>query len=231
MSQRSAPMRGKPQPPREAVEHDPRLRILGHPVAASLMAAVRDVRTPALQFAASVRELTRFLLWQALADTPTEAIRVPGHAGVPVAARRMIGRIAPVAILRAGLGMLDPVRDLLPDAPIYQIGIKRNEETLEPAVYYTNLPGSFAQISHILLLDPMLATGGSASEAVRLLRVGYGGPISFLGLIGAPIGVRRLLDTDPQVRIYLVALDDRLDEHGYIMPGLGDAGDRLFGTL
>ncbi len=229
-SRQPTPMRGRTQPTLDEVAGLPQLTVLDHPVAASLVTLLRDIRTPGSIFARTVEELTRFLLHQALADAPTRLVEVPGHSGQLIVAPQLESSIAAIAILRAGLGMVEPVRHLAPGAAIYQVGIKRNEETLQPLYYYSNLPSSFAGIDHVLLLDPMLATGGSASAALGILRQSYAGPVSFLGIIGAPLGVRRLVDADETIRIYLAALDQGLDERGYIIPGLGDAGDRIFGT-
>lgn len=224
-------MQGRSQPDRAAVARDPRLTVADHPLVSALMTGVRDARTPPAAFAALVHELTRWLLWQALADIRLAPRPVPGHTGDQVPGNHVAEHIVGLAILRAGLGMFEPMRQLLPDAPLYQIGTKRDEETLEPAVYYTNLPEHPERVDRMLILDPMLATGGSAAAALGIVRAHYSGPIAVLALIGAPLGVERLLTADPDLHIYLAALDDHLDDRGYIIPGLGDAGDRLFGTL
>ncbi len=223
------PMRGREQPTRQEVLHLPQLQVLNHPVAASLVTALRDVRTPSRDFAGTIHALTRFLLWQALEETGTVMVDVPGHAG-PVTGHQLAGGIAGVAVLRAGLSMIEPLRQIIPSAPGYLIGVRRDEATLEPSVYYANLPASFDDVEQVLLLDPMLATGGSTIAALRIIRAAYSGHISCLAMLGAPVGVQRLIDTDPSVRVYLAALDERLDERGFILPGLGDAGDRLFDT-
>jgi uracil phosphoribosyltransferase len=226
---RPTPMRGREQPTREAVLHLPQLHLLNHPVAASLVTSLRDVRTPSREFARAIDALTRFLLWRALEEIETVMVEVPGHAG-PVTGPQLAGGIAGVAVLRAGLSMTEPLRQMIPGAPGYLVGVRRDEATLEPSVYYTNLPLSFDGVEHVLLLDPMLATGGSTIAALRIIRSAYAGPLSCLAMLGAPVGIQRLIDTDPSVRVYLAALDERLDDHGYILPGLGDAGDRLFDT-
>lgn len=223
------PMRGRSQPSREEVLRLPQLQVLNHPVAASLVTALRDVRTPSRDFAGTIHALTRFLLWQALEEAGTVTVDVPGHAG-PVTGHQLADGIAGIAVLRAGLSMIEPLRQMIPGAPGYLIGVRRNETTLEPSVYYANLPASFDDVEQVLLLDPMLATGGSTIAALRIIRAAYSGRISCLAMLGAPVGVQRLIDTDPLVRVYLAALDERLDERGFILPGLGDAGDRLFDT-
>lgn len=201
-----------------------------HPLAAALTTVLRDSRSPAPAFAHCVAELARGLVWQALADVETAPVEVPGHSGVPVAGWTIAADVALVIILRAGLGMLPPARELLPLAPVYQVGARRDERTLAPTIYYANLPDTFDRVSRLLILDPMLATGGSAAATVGLLRDAYQGPIAFLGILGAPLGARTLLACDPHVDVHLAALDDHLDRRGFIVPGLGDAGDRLFGT-
>lgn len=226
-----APMRGRSQPARAEIAQHPRLTVLEHPLLATQVTLLRDIRTPAPEFTRAIEEVTRFLLWAALADTATAPMPVPGHSGTPVPGHRLAERVAALAILRAGLGMLEPIRNLLPSAPLYQIGVRRDEATLQPTVYYTNLPESYAEIDHLLLLDPMLATGGSLRAALEIVREGYHGRVSALGIIGAPLGVQTMLDADPEVRIFLAALDDHLNDRGFIIPGLGDAGDRIFGTL
>jgi uracil phosphoribosyltransferase len=225
-----APMSGREQPSRQAVAGHERLTVLDHPLTASLMTVLRNIQTPTAQFEQAMHELSRRLIWQATRNEPVSMVEVPTFSGGTTPAWRMTRHIGALVILRAGLGMVTPLRSLIPDAPIYQVGIKRNETTLIPALYTSNLGAGLRDIEHLLLLDPMLATGGSAALALRLARSEFDGDVSFVGLIGAPLGVSRLLDVDSRVRVLLAALDEGLDERGYIIPGLGDAGDRLFGT-
>jgi len=224
------PMRGVPQPRREDVLGQPRLRVLDHPLVTALLTVARDERTPPAEFERVLHELTRFLLYEALHEEPLQTFRVPSPTGEEADGGALRAGLAVLAILRAGLGMLAPVRQLVPAAPIYLVGARRDEETLRSTIYYKKLPGRFDVLRHVVIVDPMLATGGSAVATVDLLRQTYSGPISFLGIIGAPYGVQHLLSADRDVRIYLAALDQRLDDRGFIVPGLGDAGDRLFGT-
>lgn len=224
------PMRGKPQPSREEVIGHSRLTVLDHPLVTSLLTIVRDESTPPAEFERCLHELTRFLLWHALQDTELSSFSVTSPTGAQANGGRLADGLAALAILRAGLGMIAPLRQLVPAAPIYLVGARRDEQTLAPTIYYENLPGPLHRLRHVLLLDPMLATGGSAVATVQLVRQTYPGPISYLGIIGAPYGVERLLQADPEVHIYLAALDERLNDQGFIVPGLGDAGDRLFGT-
>jgi len=226
----SLPMKGKPQPTRDDLLPSDRLTVLSHPLANALVTKLRDVTTSAGEFELAMHDLTRQLVWLATDREPRRGWAISGFDGNHIQGWELSNAIASLIILRAGLGMLPPLRRLLPEAPNYQLGIKRDEATLEPRLYYSNLPDDLDRFQHILLLDPMLATGGSACLAVQHLRAGFRGRITFLGMIGAPFGVQMLLKSDPQLRIFLAALDDRLNDHGYIMPGLGDAGDRLFGT-
>ncbi len=224
------PMRGHAQPARDSVLASPRVAVLQHPLASNLVTQLRDVNTPAAQFESAIHELTRQLLWQATTHEPLDSVECQSFSGQIVKGTQFARRLAALVILRAGLSMVPPLRLLIPNTPIYQVGVKRDEITLEPRLYYSNLPTMLSGVEHLLLLDPMLATGGSARMALDLIRRVFDGEVSFLGLIGAPLGVVRLLDSDDKCRIWLAALDDRLNDQGYIVPGLGDAGDRLFGT-
>jgi len=229
--ERPRPMAGREQPPRDAVVHDPRLTVLDHPLVTTLLTTLRHQAPPADAFAHALNELTRFTLWAALANEPLEPVRVPSPTGLEAPGGRLANGLALVAIARAGLGMLVAARALLPEAPFYIIGAHRDEQTLEPTILFTSLPPSYQGLRHILLLDPMLATGGSAVAALRHLRQAFSGAITYLGIIGAPYGVQQVLNADATVRIVLAALDDRLNDQGFILPGLGDAGDRLFATI
>jgi len=230
MSQSLGPMSGREQPSRDSVAGMDRLSALNHPLASNLVTLLRDTTTAPPQFETAIHEVTRCLLWKATQEEPVDNIDVSTFSGSSLSGTRFSRRIAAFVILRAGLSMAPPVRTLIPEAPIYQVGIKRDESILEPQLYYSNLPTSFTNIDHLMILDPMLATGGSARMALQLVRTVFTGDVSFLGLIGAPLGVATLLETDPNLRVYLASLDERLDSNGYIVPGLGDAGDRVFGT-
>ncbi len=223
-------MSDRSQPTREQVLEMPELTVLDHPLASNLLTTLRNIETPAVDFERAIHELTLFLLWRATTDEPLNPVSFPSFSGKRVMGTRFARDMGALVILRAGLSMVPPLRRLVPDAPVYQVGVKRDEQSLEPRLYYSNIPAGFADIEHLFLLDPMLATGGSAALSLRLIRSVYAGDVSFLGLIGAPIGVTTLLEADHRVRIYLASLDERLNDNGYIVPGLGDAGDRLFGT-
>ncbi|GAA5529497.1 uracil phosphoribosyltransferase [Herpetosiphon gulosus] len=204
------------------------LHVSSHPLVLHKLALLRRVESEPKKFRELVREISQFLVYEATADMPlapytiqTPLSTMQGHA---------IGaRIGLIPILRAGLGMVEPVIDLLPTAHVWHLGLYRDHNTLEPVTYYNKLPAQ-PDIDVCLILDPMLATGGSAVAAVDILKVWGAAKIKFLGLIAAPEGVERLQTAHPDVEIHLAALDERLNDQGYIVPGLGDAGDRQFGT-
>ncbi|MFN2227891.1 MAG: uracil phosphoribosyltransferase [Anaerolineae bacterium] len=199
-----------------------------HPLVRHKLTVLRETGTGVRRFRELLWEISVLLGYEALADlrlaeieVTTPLQRAAGHA--------LADRVALVAVLRAGLGMVDPIWNLLPEAQIGHIGLYRDEETLEPVEYYSKLP-SPDQVDVCLLLDPMLATGGSAVAACNILKRQGLKRLKFVGLIAAPEGITRLHDAHPDVDIHIAAADCCLNDRGYIMPGLGDAGDRLFGT-
>jgi uracil phosphoribosyltransferase len=199
-----------------------------HPLVRHKQTLLRSVRTEPKKFRELVREITQFLIYEATADLSLaeRSIETPlaEYPGV-----RIGDRIGLVPILRAGIGMVDAVLELIPTAHVWHLGLYRDHKTLEPVSYYNRLPNQ-PDIDLCLILDPMLATGGSAVAAVDVLKQWGASRIKFLGLIAAPEGVERLATAHPDVPIHLAAIDERLNEVGYIVPGLGDAGDRQFGT-
>jgi len=204
------------------------LMISKHPLLAHKLAKLRDVKTEPKKFRELVREMAGLLAYEATADLKVEPIEVqtplkiaPGY--------ELKEKIGLVPILRAGLGMVEGIWELMPSAEVWHIGIYRDEKTLKPVEYYNKLPTE-PTVSVCLVLDPMLATGGSAVATVDVLKRWGVNRIKFVGLIGAPEGVGLLQKHHPDVPIHLAALDDHLNEVGYIVPGLGDAGDRQFGT-
>lgn len=227
----NAPMRGKAQPARADVLASPRVVVVENPLSMALLARVRDQRTGIFEFGALATQLASLLLWEACGDVQLEDTEVPNFAGEPITVHRLAERVAGVAILRAGLLFANPFRGILPDAPLHQIGIRRDERSLRAIVYGDNLPESENWADRILILDPMLATGGSVVAALRHVRRSHPGRTDVISLIAAPVGVETVLNADPECRVFTAALDDRLNDQGYIIPGLGDAGDRLFGTL
>ena len=176
-----------------------------------------------------VSELAMLLCYEATRDLPTEEVEI--ETPVAIAKTRVLSgrKLALVPILRAGLGMVDGMLTLLPAAKVGHIGLYRNEETLEPVEYYCKLPSDIAE-RDVMVLDPMLATGGSAVDAIAQIKKRGAKSIKFLAIIAAPEGLERLHAAHPDVDIYVAALDEKLNENGYIIPGLGDAGDRIFGT-
>lgn len=202
--------------------------VSGHPLVQHKLTLLRRTETEPKKFRELVREIAQFLLYEATADLPlaSRVIQTP----LTEAQGHEIGvRVGLVPILRAGLGLVEPIIDLLPTASVWHLGLYRDHKTLEPVTYYNKLPAQ-PDIDVCFVLDPMLATGGSAVAAVDILKAWGAARIKFLGLIAAPEGVQRLAEAHPDVPIHLAALDERLNEQGYIVPGLGDAGDRQFGT-
>ena len=206
----------------------PTLHVSQHPAVLHKLAILRDERTEPKKFREIVRELSWLIGYEALADVgvrPIE-IRTPMEA---MTAHELGERIGLVPILRAGLGMVDAMLELMPTAQVWHLGLFRDERTLRPVEYYNKLPDS-ATVDLCLILDPMLATGGSATAAIEVLKKWGAVRIKLVNLIAAPEGVEAVAAAHPDVEIYCAALDRSLNDKGYIQPGLGDAGDRQFGT-
>jgi len=204
------------------------VHISTHPLVQHKMALLRDQRTDPKKFRELLREIAVLIAYEATADLTTEEVTVTTPLG-QASGRRLRERVGLIPILRAGLGMLEGMWNIMPNTEVWHIGIFRDEQTLEPVEYYIRLPVS-PTVDVCLVLDPMLATGGSAVAAVDVLKRWGARCIKFVGVIAAPEGVQRLTTTHPDVPLYLAAVDERLNEMGYIVPGLGDVGDRLFGT-
>jgi uracil phosphoribosyltransferase len=203
------------------------LTVVDHPLAGHLLASLRDTGTDPERFRHLSRRLSTVLVLEATRGLATRAATVPTplcDAEVQV----LDGPVVAVPILRAGLGLLEAVTDLLPAVQVGYIGLERDEATLQPSSYYLKVPPMDG--AAVLLLDPMLATGGSAAFATRLLKEHGATHIQLVCVVAAPEGVRRLAEEHPDVRVVTAALDDGLNDVGYIVPGLGDFGDRLFGT-
>ena len=205
------------------------LTVVSHPLVQHKMALLRDVGTPTREFRGLVGELATLLAYEATSTLETEPVRVVTPLETMEGRRIPKDRIVLVPILRAGLGMVDAVAALFPNAGVGHIGLYRNEATLEPVSYYFKIPPLGADKVY-LVLDPMLATGGSASAAITKLKESGAKRIRLISLVAAPPGVERMLKDHPDVPVFVAALDRQINEHGYILPGLGDAGDRLFGT-
>jgi uracil phosphoribosyltransferase len=208
----------------------PTLHVVDHPLVQHKMSLLRDVSTTKKGFRELVDELSMLLAYEATKELPLE----PAPVTTPLEemeGRQVAGKkVTLVPVLRAGLGMVDGVLRLVPSARVGHIGLYRDHATLEPVHYYFKIPGDAAS-REFIVLDPMLATGGSASAAIQALKDEGAGSIRMVCLVAAPEGVRRLADDHPDVTVITAALDRELNEKGYILPGLGDAGDRLFGTL
>ena len=203
--------------------------ILDHPLVQHKISLLRDKNTGTKEFKELVGEIATLLCYEATRDLPTKEVEVETPMGVAKCHVLAGRKLALVPILRAGLGMVDGMLTLLPAAKVGHIGMYRNEETLEPVEYYCKLPSDIAE-RDVLVLDPMLATGGSACDAINQIKKRGARSIKFLAIVAVPEGINKLREMHPDVDIYVGALDDGLNEIGYIVPGLGDAGDRIFGT-
>jgi uracil phosphoribosyltransferase len=207
----------------------PNLTVLDHPLIQHKLSILRDRETSTRDFKQLVSEIATLMAYEATKDLPTEPVEIE----TPL--ERMTGRqvsgkkLTLVPILRAGLGMVDGIAQLIPSARVGHIGLYRDHDTLKPVDYYFKIPAAEVE-RDFYLLDPMLATGGSAVAAVGALRSAGARRIRFLSIVAAPEGVRAMLEAHAEVHIYTAALDRQLNDRGYILPGLGDAGDRLFGT-
>jgi uracil phosphoribosyltransferase len=202
---------------------------VGHPLVQHKLGLLRDVDTPTQVFRQLVNELTLLLTYEATKELATEEVEISTPLERTNAQRISGKKVAVCPILRAGIGMLDGVLSLISGARVGFIGLYRNEETLEPVEYYVKLPSDIDQ-RDVILLDPMLATGKSTGYATRLVKEAGAESVRLIALIAAPEGVEHMRAEHPDVAIVVAAVDRQLNEKGYIMPGLGDAGDRLFGT-
>lgn len=204
------------------------IHISSHPLIVHKMTRLRDKNTEPKKFRELLREIAALLFYEATLDLTTTPCQVETPLATTMGAE-LKEKIGLVPILRAGLGMVDGVWGLIPSAEVWHIGLYRDKKTLQPVQYYNKLPVE-PTVSVCLILDPMLATGGSAVATVDILKKWGVKKIKFLGIIGAPEGIAALQTAHPEVPIHLAAIDERLNEHAYILPGLGDAGDRQFGT-
>lgn len=205
-----------------------KLFVSEHPLIHTKMAMLRNKETGTKEFREIIGEVASLLFYEATRDLPVIDIAVQTPITATIC-KTIDTKLAVVPILRAGIGMTDGILNLAPTAKIGHIGLYRNEETLEPVEYYCKLPADIEERT-VLLTDPMLATGGSADAAIAALKARGVTKIIFLCILAAPDGVKRLQEAHPEVDIYAAAYDSQLNEHGYIVPGLGDAGDRIFGT-
>lgn len=208
----------------------PNVFVFDHPLIRHKIAILRDERTSMKEFRELVEEITTLMTYESLKDgVPTNEVEVTTPLETCTQTVVADDSIVIVPILRAGLGMVNGVHVLFPSAKVGHIGMCRNEETLEPDTYYCKLPDGIED-KLVMVIDPMLATGGSACDAIQLLKSKGCKQIKFMAIIGAPEGISKVAETHPDVNVYVSTVDRCLNEHGYILPGLGDAGDRLFGT-
>ena len=203
--------------------------ILDHPLIKHKVAIMRNKNTGTREFKAVAKEIAMLMCYEATRNLAVEDVEIETPI-TKTTCQMLSGRkLAIVPILRAGLGMVDGMLALVPSAKIGHIGLYRDEETLEPVEYFCKMPADISE-RDVFVVDPMLATGGSAVDAIKLIKARGAKNIKFMCLIAAPEGVKKLSESHPDVEIYCAALDEKLNEHGYIVPGLGDAGDRIFGT-
>ena len=203
--------------------------IVDHPLIQHKISLLRNKATGTKEFRDLVNEIAMLLCYEATRDLPTEEVEI--ETPVSVARTKVLAgrKLALVPILRAGMGMLDGMLTLIPAAKVGFIGLYRDESTLQPVEYFCKLPSDIEE-RDVLVLDPMLATGGSASDAISQIKKHGARHIKFICLIAAPEGIEALHTSHPDVDIYIASKDERLNENGYIVPGLGDAGDRIYGT-
>ncbi len=204
------------------------ITVVEHPLIKAKLTQIRDIKTDTVMFKRILDEIAMLLIFEVTKDLPLDTVKVQTPLTETVG-YKIAGSITVVPILRAGLGFLSSVTQVIPEANVGHIGMSRNEETLEPMEYYCKMPKDMD--AYTVVLDPMLATGGSAVAAIEQLKKRGIKNIRFMCLVAAPEGVKKLNEAHPDVKIYTAALDDHLNERGYIVPGLGDAGDRIFGTI
>ncbi|MBQ8974415.1 MAG: uracil phosphoribosyltransferase [Oscillospiraceae bacterium] len=205
------------------------VHVLDHPLLQHKLAILRDKQTSVKEFRELVSEIATLMCYEATRDLPTETVEIETPVA-KAAVRKISGKQMAVGpILRAGLGMVDGIVTLRPACKVGHIGLYRNPETLEPVEYYCKMPNDISS-REVLIVDPMLATGGSATAAIQFIK-NYGCKhIKLMCIIAAPEGVKRIEEDHPDVDVYVASVDEKLNDHGYIVPGLGDAGDRIFGT-
>ena len=206
-----------------------KVHILDHPLLQHKLSILRDENTGVKDFREVVSEIATLMCYEATRDLPLEEVEI--KTPITTAKFKTIAgkKLAIVPVLRAGLGMVDDILTLIPSAKVGHIGLYRDPDTLEPVEYYCKMPNDIAE-REVIILDPMLATGGSASAAIQFIKNYEVKNIKLMNIIAAPEGIQRVHHDHPDVDIYCAALDEKLNDHGYIVPGLGDAGDRIFGT-
>lgn len=206
-----------------------KVHILDHPLLQHKVSILRDESTGVKDFREVVSEIASLMCYEATRDLPMEDVEIKTPVATGIFKSIAGKKLAIVPVLRAGLGMVDGILTLIPSAKVGHIGLYRDPATLEPVEYYCKMPTDIAE-RDVIILDPMLATGGSASAAIQFIKNYDVKHIKLMNIIAAPEGIQRVHKDHPDVDIYCAAVDERLNDHGYIVPGLGDAGDRIFGT-
>lgn len=206
------------------------IHVMDHPLIQHKLTIIRDKNTGTKDFREVVNEIARLLAYEVTREMPVEDVEIETPVSKSVQKRLAGKKIVIVPILRAGLGMVDGMLDLIPAARVGHVGMYRDEETMEPVEYFVKMPTGIDQ-RQMLVVDPMLATGGSANAAIDALKKRGAKDIKFVCLVAAPEGIKAVQEAHPDVDIFTAAVDEKLNEDAYIVPGLGDAGDRLFGTL
>ncbi len=206
-----------------------KVTVFDHPLIQHKLSVMREKDTSSKEFRELVSEIAQLMCYEVTRDLPLEEVEIETPVAKAKVTRIAGKKLAVVPILRAGLGMVDGMLNMIPNAKVGHIGLYRDPETLEPVKYYCKMPTDVAE-RDIIIVDPMLATGGSAVAAITFMKEYGCSHIKLMCLIGAPEGVEKVQESHPDVDIYIAALDEKLNEHGYIVPGLGDAGDRIFGT-
>ncbi|MBS5833152.1 MAG: uracil phosphoribosyltransferase [Ureaplasma parvum] len=204
-------------------------KIINHPLIKDKLTRMRKVSTVSTVFRTNLEELTQLMVYEATKDLELNEIEIETPVVKVAKGYKLKNKICLIPILRAGIGMVDGVKSLIPTATIGHIGLYRNEQTLKPVEYFKKFPKNISE-SDVIILDPMLATGGSVVEAVNIIKKYNPKSIKFVCIVAAPEGLKYVQEVHPEVDVYIAALDDKLNENGYITPGLGDAGDRIFGT-
>ena len=205
------------------------VHVLDHPLLQHKLSILRDENTGVKDFREIVSEVATLMCYEATRDLPLEEVEIQTPVAKAVTKQIAGKKLAIVPILRAGLGMVEGILTLIPSAKVGHIGLFRDPETLKPVKYYCKMPTDIAE-RDVIILDPMLATGGSASAAIDFVKEYGGKHIKLMNIIAAPEGIRRVREDHPDLEIYVAAVDEKLNDHCYIVPGLGDAGDRIFGT-
>ena len=205
------------------------VNLIKHPLLTHKLSILRRKETKTKEFRETLKDIAALMVYEITRDLPSKKVTVETPLG-SCNAEELASEVTLIPVLRAGLGMVEGIAELIPMARIGHIGIYRDHNTLKPTTYYSKFPPNLSG-SIVIVLDPMLATGGSASDAIQILKDNGAKIIKLVCIVGAPEGVERISKDHPDIQVYLAGLDEKLNKNGYIVPGLGDAGDRLFGTM